>query len=143
MQEGVSMANGTTENFIAESVQGMPESNKLTVLLLCPDIHLAEILHKVLEQGGYLVETVHHELVASLKIASRHYCAVVVDFCDQRSVKEALRFCEQVKSLRSDQCFVLRAGHWQYVPENACPDAAVSKDDGPAALLQQLEELTA
>ena len=93
--------------------------------------------------GGHTVDTVHHELVASLKIASRHYYAVVADFCDERSVDEALRFCEQVKSLRKDQCFLLRAGHWQYVPENACPDAAVSKDDGPAALLQELEKLAA
>ena len=121
----------------------MLDSIKRTVLLLCPDVHTAQVLEKLLQHGGHTVDTVHHELVASLKIASRHYYAVVADFCDERSVDEALRFCEQVKSLRKDQCFLLRAGHWQYVPENACPDAAVSKDDGPAALLQELEKLAA
>jgi len=121
----------------------MLDGIKRTVLLLCPDVHTAQVLEKLLQQGGHTVDTVHHELVASLKIASRHYCAVVADFCDERSVDEALRFCEQVKSLRKDQCFLLRVGHWQYVPETACPDAAVSKDDGPAALLQELEKLAA
>jgi hypothetical protein len=121
----------------------MLDSIKRTILLLCPDVYTAQVLEKLLQHGGHIVDTVHHELVASLKIASSCYYAVVVDFCGHRSVDEALRFCEQVKSLRPDQRFVLRAGHWQYVPEDACPDAAVSKDDGPAALLQQLEKLAA
>ena len=121
----------------------MLDSIKRTVLLLCPDVFTAQVLEKLLQHGGYIVDTVHHELVASLKIASQRYYALVVDFCEERSLEEALRFCNQVKRLRPGQCVVLRAGHWQYVPETSCPDAAVSKDDGPAALLQQLEKLVA
>jgi hypothetical protein len=104
---------------------------------------MSHVLAKVLQKGDYIVETVHHELVASLKIASRPYYAVVVDFCDDRPLDAALRFCKQVKTLRPKQCFVIRVGEWQYVPESACPDEAVSKHNAPVTLLRQLEKLAA
>jgi hypothetical protein len=57
------------------------DSTKNKVLLLCPDIHLSESLGKVLEQSGYVVDTVHHELVASLKIGSSA-CAIATIVLD-------------------------------------------------------------
>ncbi len=89
-----------------------------------------------------------HEVIeaASLEEARalwnpKRFHLIIVDL--KQDAERALQFCEELKQRWPDQLVAFLTPHTTYVHPNSCPDEVIPKEDGPAQLVRQVQQMLA
>lgn len=109
------------------------------ILLVDDDLTMRQLRQAILQRQGYEVTTVCDLDEARAGFKPGHYDLVVLDV--KKAPEQALAFCAELKERFGEQSVVLLKGHIVPVPKNHCPDAIITKEDGPANFVLQVREL--
>ncbi len=109
------------------------------ILLVAPN---PDLLHsRILESAGYEVASASSVSEARRVWKLGNYALVIITANPESA--EALEFCEELKLAYPPQSVALLTGWYTYLPKDSCPDAAISRVDGPEHFLARVGELIA
>lgn len=109
------------------------------ILLVDDDLTMRQLRQAILRRQGYEVTAVDDVDEARAGFKPGHYDLVVLDV--KKAPEQELAFCAELKERFGEQSVVLLKGQIVPVPEDSCPDAIITKEDGPANFVMQVREL--
>lgn len=108
------------------------------ILCLCYDSNMLQVRQMLLERFGYVVLATNSLEAAKTMVQDRCPDMLLMDNNDSGADFE--RLAQQVKGLCPEVITVMLSPYY-YSGNGEAIDRVVSKDDGPDALLSQIEEL--
>jgi len=109
------------------------------ILLVDGDLTVQHLRALMLRMKGYEVDLAASLEEARTKTDLIRYKLVIVDvghFADP-----GLDFCEELKSKYPDQKVLMQMDYHLFLNRNSCPDAVVSKEEGPQTFVNEVESL--
>lgn len=115
------------------------ESRRKEILCLCYDRSMLQVRQMLLEHFGYVVHPTSSPEDAASLIQNR--CPDMLLMDDNDSGNDFEQLAAQVKQMCPDVITVILSPFYYAKASSESIDCVVSKDDGPNALLSQIEEL--
>lgn len=128
---------------VATSIPRMSimQSDRKAILCLCYDAHMLEIRRMLLEHFGYRVFPSH--TADDAKHVAESNCPDMLLMDNSDPAMDYVRLAQEVKDICPDVITVVLSPYYRvYRNGSTSPiDRFVLKDDGPDALIEQIEEL--
>lgn len=110
------------------------------IILIQDDPYLVETRKALLQKQGYSVDVVQSVREARRECAKFQCDLVIVDA--DKDHDTALELCEEIKMNNPRLKVALMTGYFVHLTSE-CPDAVVSREDGPAGFMSKVKTLLA
>jgi len=111
----------------------------MSVLLVCNEPSFRVVLGDLLREEGHEVDACRDLDGAKRRLQQSGYELVILNLLDAGDA--ALRACQELLSVRSEQKIAFVRGRWTEIPQEACPHYLIPLQENPKEMLAEVADI--